>query len=275
MKTIVHVSDLHFSKIDERLVSPAIEAIRSVNPDILAVSGDLTQHAYASEFAAAMQFIQQLPGVRIIVPGNHDMSFYNLLRRATQRLKLFREMVTNDPEPFYCDSEIAVLGLNTARVTHLRDGRIRSWQMDRLEARMEAVDPGAVRVLVTHHPFDLPDSFADRELIGRKHDYRDRVVKCIDVLLAGHMHISFAGPTALRLRAKGDSAIFVQAGTALSTRTRSECNSFQVLRISADTVETQQWLAEDYKYQPRDKHEFRKSERGWTPLNPETETVAV
>ena len=44
-----------------------------------------------------------------------------------------------------------------------------------------------------------------------------RVVAAVDVLLAGHMHISHAAPTAIRYKLAGNSAVFVQAGTALST----------------------------------------------------------
>lgn len=275
MRTIVHLSDLHFNAIDERLIGPLTEAVHGIAPDVLAVSGDLTQHAHPSEFEAAMTFLGGLPGHPIIVPGNHDMAFYNLWRRATQRLKLFRRFVSNDPEPFYLDGELAILGLNTARVSHLRDGRIRSWQVKRMEERMSEAASEAVRVLVTHHPFDLPEIFPDAELVGRGREYLPRVVKCIDVMLAGHMHISYAAPTALRYKIQGHSAIFVQAGTGLSTRTRSECNSFQVIRTSSESIDTQQFVADKLRFESKDRHVFRRSESGWRPVTPETESVEV
>ena len=253
MRTIVHLSDLHFDRIDDRLLAPARDAIVAISPDLLAVSGDLTQHATRDEFVRAMEWIGSLPGTQIIVPGNHDMAFYKPVRRATQRLSLFRQLVTDDPEPFYEDEEITILGLNTARVSHLRDGRIRKWQVDRLQKRMKQAASGAIRVLVTHHPFDLPANYHDRELIGSGREYLPRVVKYIDVLLAGHMHISFAGPTAVRFKLPGvSSAIFVQAGTALSTRTRSETNSFQVIRTAPDHITTEEWRAgSDTCFEPK------------------------
>ncbi|MBC8165749.1 MAG: metallophosphoesterase [Bryobacteraceae bacterium] len=268
MKTIVHLSDLHFNAVDNKLIPPLVEAVNSIKPDILAVSGDLTQHAHQDEFEAAMSLIRSLPGHLIVVPGNHDMSFYNLWRRATQRLKLFRKLVTNDPEPFYSDGEITVLGLNTARVSHLRDGRIRGWQVQRMEERMGAAPSDSVKVLVTHHPFDLPDTFNARELVGRGEEYVPRVVKCIDLMLAGHMHISHAGPTALRYKIEGQSTIFVQAGTALSTRVRSECNSFQVIRTTKGSIETQQYLEEEKEFRPKQTMVFTKERGGWAPAKP-------
>ena len=95
---------------------------------------------------------------------------------------------------------------------------------------------GAIRILVTHHPFDLPEKFHARELIGTRRNIVQRVVGCVDMLLAGHMHISHAGPTALRYKISGQSAIFVQAGTALSSRMRGESNSFQLIETGERSI---------------------------------------
>jgi 3',5'-cyclic AMP phosphodiesterase CpdA len=273
VRTIVHLSDLHFDQVDSALIEPAVRAITEIQPDILAVSGDLTQHAYPKEFEAAMEFLRRLPGVPVIVPGNHDMSFYNPWRRAVERLKHYRDIVGDDTEPFYSDAEIMVLGLNTARITHLRDGRIRSWQVDTLERRMAEAADDVIRVLVTHHPFDLPIGFHGRELVGRGRQYIPRVVHAVDVLLAGHMHISFAGPTAVRFRIQGQSAVFVQAGTALSTRRRTECNSFQVIRTWPMLVETEQWVESNGMFLPAQRHTFRKESREWRAVSPSTPAV--
>jgi 3',5'-cyclic AMP phosphodiesterase CpdA len=237
MRTIVHLSDLHFNAVNDDLIEPLVASVQSVAPDVLAVSGDLTQHAWPAEFRRAAELMKRLPGVLIVVPGNHDMSFYNPVRRATQRLRLFRDLITADPEPFYADDEIAVLGLNTARVRHLRDGRIREWQVRRLE---EKLGKHPMRVLVTHHPFDLPAVYPGSEILSGGQAYIRRVVRSVDVLLAGHMHISHAGPTALRYEFEAESAVFVQAGTALSTRGRGELNAFQVIRTTVTQIEVTQ-----------------------------------
>jgi 3',5'-cyclic AMP phosphodiesterase CpdA len=263
MKTVVHISDVHFGRVDQTLVEPLLATIHEIAPDIVAVSGDLTQHAFESEFRQAAAFLHRLPGRLIVVPGNHDMAFLNPWRRATQRLKLFREHITNDPEPFYADDEIAVVGLNTARVTHLRDGRIREWQIRRLEERMRDVPGEVTRILVTHHPFDLPAIYSADDIVGRGALYIRRIVQHVDVLLAGHMHVSHAGPTAVRYAIDGAAAIFVQAGTALSTRVRTEENSFQVIRISSGTLEVRQYVWTSEGFEPRAARLFRKTERMW------------
>jgi 3',5'-cyclic AMP phosphodiesterase CpdA len=265
VRTIVHLSDLHFDWINQTAVPECIRAIQEIAPEILAVSGDLTQHARRKEFEHAVEFIRQLPGFPIVVPGNHDMAFLNPVRRVTQRLRLFREIVTAVSEPFYSDDEIAVVGLNTARVSHLRDGRIRAWQVRHIEDKMAAALPGGIRVLVTHHPFDLPDIYDEGDIIGRGREFIPRVVKCIDLLLAGHMHVSHAGPTALRYQIAGQSAVFVQAGTALSTRGRGETNSFQVIRTSADAIETVHYAFDGSRFAPRPPKLFRRENGAWRP----------
>lgn len=266
MRTIVHLSDLHFGRVDPALMEPLLAKVHELEPDITAISGDFTQNGTSREFKEAAEFVKKLPGQVITVPGNHDMAFLNVWKRATQRLKLYRKYISNDPEPFYADDELAVVGLNTARVTHLRDGRIREWQILRLEQRMAEAVPGAIRVLVTHHPFDLPAIFAASEIVGRGARYMKRVIACIDVLLAGHMHISHAGPTAERYDVGGDAAIFVQAGTALSTRVRGEENSFQLIRTSPGAVEVQQFLSSGSYFEPGDSRLFRSEEGRWLPV---------
>jgi 3',5'-cyclic AMP phosphodiesterase CpdA len=243
IRRLVHLSDLHFGRIDQDLVDPLVRAVEAAEPDILAISGDFVQWAREHEFQQASEFVKRLPGHHILVPGNHDMPFLNPVRRVTDRLKLFRKYITDDREPFYIDDEIAVLGLNTARITHLRDGRIRSWQVERIEERFGSLYDDRVKVLVTHHPFDLPERYNHEELIGRR--VLPRVVKEVDLLLAGHMHISYAGRTATRYKIEGHSAIFVQAGTALSTRVRGEANSFNVIEIHQGHVRVQQFTWSD------------------------------
>jgi 3',5'-cyclic AMP phosphodiesterase CpdA len=276
-RTIAHLSDLHFSWVDEELIDPLVDCVARLAPDILAVSGDFTQHAWPGEFESAAALLKRLPGRKILVPGNHDMAFLNPVRRFTQRLRLFRKYITPDPQPFYADGEIAVLGLNTARVEHLRGGRIREWQVDLLEERMQPVTGHAVRILVTHHPFDLPETFHAKEIVSRGERVISRVVQNVDLLLAGHMHISHAGPTAERYKVAGKSAVFVQAGTAISVRSRGESNAFQVIRTDQQSIEVQTftWTSENHSYMPYALSRFKRWPNGWARVLTEAEPTVL
>ena len=86
---------------------------------------------------------------------------------------------------------------------------------------------------MTHHPFDLPEHYTARNLVGRARLAMNTIADCgVDLLLAGHFHLGHAGHTAVRYKTHGHSAIFVQAGT-LSTRERGEPGSFNAIRIQS------------------------------------------
>src|SRR3954452_6420392 len=114
MRTIVHLSDLHFGRIDPAILEPAIGFVRDLRPNVVAVSGDLTQRARTAEYFAARDFLRALPSPQIVVPGNHDVPLHNLFSRFGRTLDRYRRYITNDLAPFYCDEEIAIAGANTA-----------------------------------------------------------------------------------------------------------------------------------------------------------------
>ena len=214
---------MHFGRTDERVVEELRRSVTELQPSLIAVSGDLTQRARRAEFQLAKHFLDSLPGPQLVVPGNHDVPLHNVFDRFLRPLDLFQETITAELAPFHLDDEIAVLGINTARSLTIKSGRINILQIRKVRERFCDLDPKLIRILVTHHPFDLPDTYATRELVGRANLAMESFAECgLDLLLAGHFHVSHSGPTALRYSAHGHSSIFVQAGTACSTRGRGE-----------------------------------------------------
>ena len=133
MRVLVHLSDLHFGRIDERILSPLIAKVRELQPHVVAVSGDFTQRARPQEFRAAREFLKLLPQPQVVVPGNHDLPLSNLYARFHHALEAYQEYISHDVEPFYVDPEIAVAGANTARRMAIKGGRINHAQIDRIE----------------------------------------------------------------------------------------------------------------------------------------------
>jgi 3',5'-cyclic AMP phosphodiesterase CpdA len=241
---------MHFGRVAPGVVEPLIDAVWAARPDVVVVSGDFVQNGTREEFREAGDFLRKLPEPRLTVPGNHDLPFRNILRRFTVGLDLYREHINPILEPFYLDDEIAILGINTARARLLRGGRISEQQIRAVEQRLCALEKNVFKVLVTHHPFDLPERFRGSELVGRARLAMGRIAQSVDLLLAGHMHISHAGSTATRYRLKGRSAVFVQAGTATSTRGRGELNSFNLIKIDPPLllVERHEWNEDRKRY---------------------------
>jgi 3',5'-cyclic AMP phosphodiesterase CpdA len=238
MRTLVHLSDLHFGRVDDALLGPLRELVERIAADVVVISGDLTQRAKEEEFEAARAFLDSLPGPQIIVPGNHDISLYNVFRRFIKPLSRYKRFITDDLDPVYIDDEIAVVGVNTARSLTIKDGRVSHEQIAAIRERLAGVGPDVTRIVVTHHPFDLPDSFEKRDLVVRAPLAMEVFAETgVDILMAGHMHASHAGSTAARYQIDQYAALVIQAGTATSTRGRGEVNSFNVVRVESLRVE--------------------------------------
>lgn len=238
MRTLVHLSDLHFGRVDQALLNPLRELVERIAADVVVISGDLTQRAKVEEFEEARAFLDSLPGPQIVVPGNHDISLYNVLRRFARPLSRYKRYITDNLEPVFIDDEIAVVGVNTARSLTIKDGRISRGQVAALRERLAGLGPEITRIVVTHHPFDLPEHFEKRDLVVRAPLAMQVFAETgVDILMAGHMHASHAGSTAARYQISEYAALVIQAGTATSTRGRGEVNSFNVVRVEAQKIE--------------------------------------
>src|SRR5215207_6775584 len=196
MRTIVHVSDLHFGRVNSSILGPLLAAIQAARPDLVAVSGDLTQRARKEEFIAAQNFLSSIPFTKIVVPGNHDVPLYNVFSRFVRQLTRYQRYITTDLSPFFADEEIAVAGVNTARALTVKDGRINRRQMAELRSQFESLSADRIKIVVTHHPFDLPGGVTEGRIVGRAHQAMEVFAKCrVDLLLAGHFHIGHSGPS--------------------------------------------------------------------------------
>jgi 3',5'-cyclic AMP phosphodiesterase CpdA len=265
MRTIVHLSDIHFGRLNPATVAPLAHAITSVAPDLLAVSGDLTQRARRTEFAAAREFLDRLPFKRLVVPGNHDVPLYNVFTRFFTPLARYRHAITPELSPVYRDEEVIVAGVNTARSFTWGEGRINVSQVNDIVAHLAGAPPDVIRIVVTHHPFDLPEGVAEARLLGRAAMAMDKLAAAgADLFLAGHLHISHIGHTAERYKIGGRSALVVQAGT-VSTRSRGEEPSFNVLRIQRPRISIERlvWDAERGEFVGAGEAHYLHSEKGW------------
>jgi 3',5'-cyclic AMP phosphodiesterase CpdA len=241
--TLAHISDLHFGTEDPRTADRLVEELHALAPRMVIVSGDLTQRARRAQFRAARAYLDRLPPF-MVVPGNHDIPLYDAGRRALSPMGRYRSMITDDLNPIQLEDDLAVLGLNTTRPQRWKEGSISARQVELIREVFSRAGPEAHRVLFTHHPF-IPPPEQPRMLVV--HGQRDAlpVIRAarVEVLLAGHLHLGYAGMV------KGESGLLsVQAGTAISRRRRGQPNGYNVVRLGGEgvVVEPRVWDGERF-----------------------------
>ena len=264
MRTLVHLSDLHFGRVDPQLLEPLARRVRAAAPHLVVVSGDLTQRAKSAQFRDARRFLDRLPEPLLVVPGNHDVPLYNVWQRFMQPLAKYRRYISADVEPVFVDDEIAVVGVNTARSAVFKGGRINSAQIARVRERLAGLGERVTKVVVTHHPFDLPPGHGERAIVGRARLAMHAFAVCgADLLLAGHLHSTHVGDTTARYAIERFAALVVHAGTATSVRARGEVNSFNVLHIATSTVRVERYGWDGAEFAPVSGDAFERTAEGW------------
>jgi 3',5'-cyclic AMP phosphodiesterase CpdA len=271
LRTLVHLSDLHLGRLDPALLEPLISTVRGIRPDLVVVSGDFTQRATVRQFGAARRFLDALDARSLSIPGNHDVPLWNVAARFFTPLDRYKRFICVDLEPEYRDDEIVVVGVNTARSFAWGEGRINRAQVDKLIDRLSAAPRDATRIVVTHHPFDLPPGIGDERLLGRARAAMARLASAgADLFLSGHLHLSHVSHSAERYRIAGHSALIVQAGT-VSMRGRGEEPSFNVLRLDRPALALGRFL-----WQPGSRRFvesafgiYRRGSEGWVAIKAE------
>src|SRR5438270_9267145 len=269
MQSLVHLSDLHFGRVDADLLSPLQTCIAGLAPSLVVVSGDLTQRARTSQFIAARRFLDSLPRPQIVVPGNHDVPLYDVVRRFLAPLHRYRAYITDDLEPFYRDEVIAVVGVNTARSLTFKGGRINERQLDAVRSHLCDLPDEVVKIVVTHHPFDVPLSQTQEQRVGRATLAMDRLARCgVDLLLSGHLHVSHSASTGERFGPRVRPVVLVQAGTATSTRALGESNAFNRILVQRGkvSVERYEWNGARGIFSRVQVEEYEKRSEGWAAL---------
>jgi 3',5'-cyclic AMP phosphodiesterase CpdA len=257
-RLIIHLSDLHFGRDDRRVVRGLHDAAWTLAPDIIAVSGDLTQRARRRQFVRARKFLDGLPRPQLTVPGNHDVPLFNIVARLLYPLNGYVTCITRDLQPTLAAGCVWMTGINTTRPKTWKSGGVDPIEIDGLRDLIATAPLGSVRILVAHHPFDAPDGSpaatdALSALTGAG----------IDVFLTGHLHTSYSGHTAHRYKVGGRTAVVVEAGTATSTRLRGENNAFNVLRVSSDTIDVELRTWDGQAFVTSSTQRFSRTSEGW------------
>lgn len=202
---IAHVSDLHCGSIYfmPALANRVINELNDLAPDIVVVTGDLTDMGFQQEFRKARNLINQLECDNIMVlPGNHDA-------RNVGEIHFAEYFGARNSELEFDGAR--VIGLDSTE-PDLDSGRIGrgmyKWVQDRCG------DPDEFKVVCLHHHLiPVPGTGRERNIAYDAGDVLRVLSGCgVDVVLCGHKHV----PNVWRL----EDLLIVNAGTACSLRLR-------------------------------------------------------
>ena len=227
MRRILQFSDIHFGCEHRHACDAALDYAHANNPDLVLITGDITQQGYPDEFAAAGDWIRRMPDPRFVIVGNHDVPYWSLTARLFHPWKAF-ERATGHPahDHQFLSPDLMVRGVVTARGWQARPnwskGVIDLDQTRKAAEALRQAPVGALRVLACHHPLV--------EMIGtpmtgdvKRGDEAALIFAeaGVDIITTGHVHVPFALPINL-----GDACSYAIGCGTLSHRERGTPPSF-------------------------------------------------
>ncbi|CUH82509.1 metallophosphoesterase family protein [Tropicibacter naphthalenivorans] len=262
MTRLVHISDLHFGRERPELLEPLRLAIRAITPDLVIVSGDLTQRARHSQFRAARAFLDGLECPWLSVPGNHDMPLDAFWHRILRPFGRYRRYVSRELAPVWSQDGVTLQAFNTADPWAWQAGKVRRLQLWRACQAFQGSE--GLNIVVGHHPFEEP-RYSDKTPMKRAAPALKALNEAgANLVLSGHLHkwcaAGFVTPEV------GDRMLQVHVGTGLSNRLRGEENDFAVLDYSDNRLGITRMVAGLSGFEPQAPLRFQYDAGRWTRL---------
>ena len=219
---LVQISDIHCGPMfQEKVLQNAVKEINAMSPDVVLVTGDLTEDGLMSEFQTAATQLKKLKADKVIfVSGNHDY-------RSTGYL-LFRQ--------FFSFSQITeientiIIVVSSARPDR-DDGEVGHRQNLWLESTL-AKHPDKLKIVAIHHHIvPVPDTGADQITVIDAGDVLRSLTKSnVDLVLCGHRHRPW--------RWQIENMKVIHAGSVSCEKLRGFfCNSYNVIETKKNRIE--------------------------------------
>jgi 3',5'-cyclic AMP phosphodiesterase CpdA len=250
MTVVLHISDPHFGTEQLPVVEALVRLAQAQSPELVILSGDITQRARPREFEAARRFMDRLAApARLVIPGNHDISLFNLLARLFAPYARYRRVFGAELEPVFESDRLLVIGVNTTRRYRHIEGEVSASQIRRVASRLHQASRSQLRLVVTHQPVYVTQPEDEKNLLhGGTEAMRCWAAAGADLILGGHIHRPFVCALHQRFADFPRRAWVVQAGTAVSSRIRHEAgNSVNLIRYGA-AAPLRQCLVERWDY---------------------------
>jgi len=205
--TIAHISDLHAGShyFIPNLLSQTVDEINRINPQIMVLTGDLTDAGFRQEYKTAKTFLDMVNCEnKVIIPGNHDSRNVGYIH--FEELFGLRNNILKIPG-------VTIVGLDSSE-PDLDNGRIGRERYRWLEEHF-SVTEGIKILALHHHLLPVPGTGRERNIVYDAGDMLQVLVRAgVDLVLNGHKHV----PHVWRL----EDLVVVTAGTCSSLRLRGK-----------------------------------------------------
>jgi hypothetical protein len=124
-------------------------------------------------------------------------------------------------EPEFEAADLLVLGVNTTRASRHKDGEVSAAQIARVSQRLQGARAEQLRMVVTHQPVHVTRPEDETNLLhGHQKAVSAWAKAGVDLILGGHIHLPYVRSLRERFVDLPRNVWAVQAGTAVSSRTR-------------------------------------------------------
>lgn len=245
MITFAQISDTHFGTEVTDVVAALERCLKELNPDLILLSGDITQRARKSQFRAAKNFLEATGKPYFTIPGNHDLPLFDLITRFTRPYRFYKDFF-GKREFIHVQNNVALVGLDATHPWHHKMGSLNLSHVSRIltDARKKLASKGLLLVSV-HQPL-LTAWKEDRseEIIGERAIADLFSEHGVDAVISGHVHVPLICLSDKLYPDLQHPFVHIGAGTAVSHRTREGTpNSFNVIKAdaAAATIEVFQY----------------------------------
>ena len=234
---IIHLSDIHFGAENVQAVEAALAYCHDNAPDLVLITGDITQQGFMPEFEAAARWIEALPEPVFVTVGNHDVPYWNLWDRLFRPWRRFEQTVGHPAHDHALEIDrLMVRGVTTARGWQARmnwsKGVIDLDQTQRAARALAATPRDHLRILACHHPLiEMIGAPMTGEVKRGRAAARIFAEAGVDLIMTGHVHAPFALPIGV-----GDHKCYAVGCGTLSVRERGAAAGFNVVAWTDDEI---------------------------------------
>jgi Icc protein len=193
---IAQISDVHFGgalSLPAETMAAVAEDVRSIDPDVVVVAGDLTYTGYEWEYEEAAEWLRTLEFPQIVIPGNHDgrnVGRVHFRRLFGEPYSRYRAAFEPERAERLRATGFTVVALDSSE-PDLDEGRVGEERYQWIRDGFEEQDDIKI-VAVHHHLISVPGTGRERNIV---HDAGDLLLTLtrmdVDLILSGHKHVPF------------------------------------------------------------------------------------